>query len=51
MRRGIAVTTQSVITFNSLGESGPIASTITLSLNGYSRTVTVAPFTAKINVQ
>jgi len=51
IRRGISVTTQSVITFNSLGESGPIASTITLSLNGYSRIVTVAPFTAKINVQ
>jgi prepilin-type N-terminal cleavage/methylation domain-containing protein len=51
IRRGIVVATQSVITFNSLGESGPTASTITLSLNGHSRIVTVAPFTAKINVQ
>lgn len=51
MRRGIVVATQSVITFNSLGESGPTASTVTLSLNGHSRTVTIAPFTAKTSVQ
>jgi prepilin-type N-terminal cleavage/methylation domain-containing protein len=51
IRRGIAVGAQSSVSFNSLGESGPDTATISLSLNGLSRTVTVSPFTAKINVQ
>ena len=51
IRRGIVVTTQSVISFNSLGESGPAGATVILSLNGYHRTVTIAPFTAKTGVQ
>lgn len=48
IRRGITLQTQSVISFNSLGESGPDTATIGLSLNGLSRTVTVSPFTARI---
>lgn len=51
IRRGITVGTQSVISFNSLGESGPDTATISLSLNGLSRTVTISPFTAKTYVQ
>lgn len=51
IRRGIAMGTQSVISFNSLGESGPDTATITMSLNGLSRTVTVSPFTAKTYVR
>ena len=51
IQRGIAVGTQSVISFNSLGESGPDTAAITLSLNGLSRTVTVSPFTARTYVR
>ncbi|MBF0292188.1 MAG: prepilin-type N-terminal cleavage/methylation domain-containing protein [Nitrospinae bacterium] len=51
IRRGITLQTQSAISFNSMGESGPNTDAIALSLNGLSRTVTIAPFTARIYVR
>lgn len=51
IRRGIALTAQAAVSFNSLGESAAAASSMNLSLNGYSRTVAIAPFTGKITVR
>lgn len=51
IRRGITLQTQSVIGFNSMGESGPDTAIIGLSLNGLSKTVTISPFTARTYVR
>lgn len=51
IRRGITLQTQSAISFNSMGESGSNTEAIALSLNGLSRTVAIAPFTARTYVR